>query len=419
MIDIERHPCFNKEAKMTHTRLHLPVAPKCNVQCNFCNRQYDCVNESRPGVTSNVLTPEQALMYVKEYHAKRRISVVGIAGPGDPFANPEETMETLRLIREEFPEMLLCVSTNGLNLLPYIDELAELKVSHVTITVCAVDPEIAKNVYAWIRPEKKPYRGNDAGEMIIERQLAAIPELKKHGMIVKINSIVIPTVNEDHIEEVAKVTSNLGADIINPMALIPTEGSEFADLEAPDSALVNSLKRDLSTYMSVMSHCMRCRADAAGLLGEDNIEETSKMLEDIKNRAQGPSEQRPYVAVATNEGLLVNRHLGEADYFEIYTIEDGSLVHVESRKAPEKGGGEKRWEALGTELSDCAYILTSGVGEMPKKVLTKSGITVSEIDGMIEDALIDIYEGRDLDHRKVKPMKSCGSGCGGGGTGCG
>ena len=98
--------------------------------CNYCKRDYDCVNESRPGVTSEVLSPEQALAYTIRLKEKMpHLSVVGIAGPGDPFANPIQTMTTLRLIRKEFPEMILCLSSNGLNVLPYVDELKELEVS--------------------------------------------------------------------------------------------------------------------------------------------------------------------------------------------------------------------------------------------------------------------------------------------------
>jgi hypothetical protein len=47
----------------------------------------------------------------------------------DPFANPQETLETLRLIREEHPDLMLCVATNGLNLLGYLDDVASLRVS--------------------------------------------------------------------------------------------------------------------------------------------------------------------------------------------------------------------------------------------------------------------------------------------------
>ena len=98
-MNLDNHPCFNESAHRSFGRVHLPVAPRCNVQCKFCNRKFDCVNESRPGVTSAVLTPTQAMVYLEFVLEKvGNISVTGIAGPGDPFANPNETMETLRRV---------------------------------------------------------------------------------------------------------------------------------------------------------------------------------------------------------------------------------------------------------------------------------------------------------------------------------
>ena len=142
--DFHRHPCFNVKAKGQYGRVHLPVAPKCNIQCNYCNRRYDCVNESRPGVTSTLLSPDQALVYMgRVLEREPRISVAGIAGPGDPFANPDETLETMRLIRRHYPDTILCLSSNGMNVAPHVPELAEIGVSHVTITVNAVDPAIS------------------------------------------------------------------------------------------------------------------------------------------------------------------------------------------------------------------------------------------------------------------------------------
>ena len=165
--DYEKHPCFNPEAKGKYGRVHLPVAPKCNIKCNFCDRKYDCVNESRPGVTSTVLTPEQAGIYMARILEKEpRISVAGIAGPGDPFANGPETIATLRTIRKNHPEAILCVSSNGMGIFPYIKALADIKVSHVTITVCAVDPEIGKKIYRWVRDGKVVYRGLQAATLL-------------------------------------------------------------------------------------------------------------------------------------------------------------------------------------------------------------------------------------------------------------
>jgi nitrogen fixation protein NifB len=117
--DYSHHPCFNAKVKGQFGRVHLPVAPKCNIKCNYCNRKFDCVNESRPGVTSTILTPQQALTYMdKVLEREPRISVAGIAGPGDPFANAEETLETMRLIRKKYPHMILCLASNGMALPP-------------------------------------------------------------------------------------------------------------------------------------------------------------------------------------------------------------------------------------------------------------------------------------------------------------
>ena len=105
----DRHPCFNREAHGRFGRIHLPVAARCNIVCGFCDRRYACVNESRPGVTAVLLSPEEACeLTVRAAARLPGLSVAGIAGPGDPLANLEETFETLRLIRRTLPQLLLC-----------------------------------------------------------------------------------------------------------------------------------------------------------------------------------------------------------------------------------------------------------------------------------------------------------------------
>ena len=120
-MNINNHPCFNPDVRHKTGRIHLPVAARCNVQCNFCNRKYDCANENRPGVSTTVLSPQQAEKYLDHILGQvPNIAVVGIAGPGDPFANVKETMETLERIHSHYPDKLLCLSSNGLYLPDYI-----------------------------------------------------------------------------------------------------------------------------------------------------------------------------------------------------------------------------------------------------------------------------------------------------------
>ena len=238
-IDFSKHPCFSRDAHHKFGRIHLPVAPRCNIQCNFCNRKFDCMNESRPGVTSAILKPWQAVDYLDEMLAKRpEIAVLGIAGPGDPFANSNETMETLRLARARHPGLILCLASNGLGIVPYIDELAELKTSHVTITINALDPTIGAEIYAWVRENKTPLRGLHGAALLLERQLEAIRKLKEKNIVVKTNTIIIPGINDEHIPTLAKHLQELGVDIMNCMPLIPVKGAAFEDMTEPDRTMV-------------------------------------------------------------------------------------------------------------------------------------------------------------------------------------
>ena len=418
--DYQRHPCFNPEAKGSYGRVHLPVAPKCNIKCNFCDRKYDCVNESRPGVTSSILSPAQAQRYMeKVLEREPRISVAGIAGPGDPFANPVETMATLRMIREKFPETILCVSSNGMGIGPYIDELAAIQVSHVTITVCAVDPDIGARIYSWVTDNNVVYRGRQGAELLLSRQLAAVKKLKEAGIVVKINCIVIPGVNDHHIEAVAAAMRELGADLFNCMAMFPNVNTPFAEIPQPDKVTLKEIRDMAENYLPQMRHCTRCRADAVGLLGEDRTEEFRSCLSDCAATVIAKTEERPYVAVATQEGILVNQHLGEARTFQIWAREGERFRKITERDAPAAGGGIRRWHKLARVLGDCRAVLVSGIGDTPLDILMKSGVEPVEAAGFIEEALATVYTGGHTSGLKGR-RKSCASGsCMGSGEGCG
>jgi len=270
MADISKHPCFNPTARLQYGRIHLPVAPACNVQCNFCDRKYSCVNESRPGVTASVMSPDEALQHLDSVVAKRNdIAVVGIAGPGDPFANTNATLETLRLVHEKYPHMLLCVATNGLELFENIDALTELDVSHVTVTMNGIDPEIVKNIYAWVSYHGQVLKGIEAAEILIERQTTGIKALVAHGIIAKVNTIIIPGVNETHVAEVSKQVAAWGADVQNCIPLLPVSGTLFGDKAQPSPQIIHEIREQAQKHLPQMAHCSRCRADACGLLNEN------------------------------------------------------------------------------------------------------------------------------------------------------
>jgi nitrogen fixation protein NifB len=420
-LDLTEHPCFNEAARKTAARIHLPVAPRCNVQCNFCDRRFDCVNESRPGVTSAVLTPQQALYYLdRAMERSPAIRVAGIAGPGDPFATPEDTLETLRLVRNRYPKMLLCVASNGLEVAAHAAELAQLQVSHVTLTVNAIDPEIGARIYAWVRVGIRVLRGVDGAAVLLERQRAAIAELKKHGVTVKINTIVMPGINDQHTAEVAREVASLGADIMNCIPVYPVAGTLFELVGQPDHEELAELRQGTAAFLPQMQHCTRCRADAVGLLGEEQSAELIDLLRTTAAGPANPNERRPYVALASHEGVLINQHVGEASCFWVFEPQPGGPpALVETRDAPEPGGGATRWYELAELLHDCKAVFTSAVGQTPRRILEQHGIRVIEAVGVASDAIGAWNATGQVPRGMQKLFQGCGRGCVGPGTGCG
>lgn len=260
------HPCFSTKGHGKTGRIHLAVAPGCNISCNYCVRKFDCANESRPGVTSRVQNPEEALETVMKAKASSigsKLTVVGIAGPGEPLANPA-TFETFRGVKVNFPEMILCLSTNGLLLPEKIDELVEIGVSHVTVTINTLDEQVGAKIYSYVRWEGKTLIGPDAARVLISHQLEGLSLAAKAGMTVKVNTVLIPGVNDQLLYSLGMEIKKRGAHIHNIMPLIPQ--GKLAHILAPTPEQLTNGRGSLGALLPQMTHCQQCRADAIGLV---------------------------------------------------------------------------------------------------------------------------------------------------------
>jgi nitrogen fixation protein NifB len=263
------------------------------------------------------------------------------------------------------------------------------------------------------------YRGITAADLLLRCQTEGIKLLKAAGIAVKINTVIIPGINDSHAVEVAAWAAEAGADIQNCIPMVPVEGTVFENLEPPSPEFISALRIDAGRRLPQMSHCARCRADAAGLLDAGSQRVVEKLLEEAA--CIKPSEERPYVAVATMEGFLVNRHLGEAAGLWIYGLDGDRPVLKERRPAPPPGTGDQRWETLASILGDCFAVLASGCGPNPRRILQNRGIKVILGDALIADIAEPLLHGREIPRIYTASPVSCGRGysCRGDGMGCG
>ena len=414
------HPCYNCQAH-EYARMHLPIAPKCNISCNYCLRKYDCPNESRPGVTTSILTPEEAFLKFKEVKSKvPNLTVVGIAGPGDALANFEETKKVLTLIREQDKDITFCLSTNGLMLPQYADELAALGVSHITVTLNTIDPKIGAQIYKYIDFMGTRYYGETAAAILLANQLTGIKLLRDLGIICKVNVVMLKGINDHHIPEVVAKVKELGGMITNIMQLIPVQGSVFEELPLVTNKEVMEMRNKCGEIMKQMYHCRQCRADAIGTLDKDQSIEFGQCQNEsqIKNattnkdgavsREQDTELEIPglHMAVASKSGMIVDQHFGQVTEFYIYEYSKGNAVFKEIRRVDKYCTGAldcddntDKIERIIHTISDCNAVIAMRIGSAPKDKLNQKGIKTFVTYDRIEDSVI--RAGNEMKHENV------------------
>lgn len=445
---IANHPCYSEDAHHFFARMHVAVAPACNIQCHYCNRKYDCANESRPGVVSELLTPEQAVKKVKAVAASiPQMTVLGIAGPGDPLANPQRTFATFQMLSEQTPDIKLCVSTNGLNLPESVEELIKHNIDHVTITINCIDPVIGAKIYPWIYWNHRRIRGVKAARILIEQQQKGLEMLVERGILVKVNSVLIPGVNDQHLKEVSRIVKAKGAFLHNVMPLIAeAEHGTFYGVmgqRSPTSEELQDLQDACSGDMNMMRHCRQCRADAVGMLGEDRGEEftlekiealnidyaaamprraevQAAIHEELQARTaqkqrlatlhvptstshQMLRQHRPVLmAVATTGASMINQHFGHAQEFLIYEAAPSGVRFIGHRKVDAYchgdescGDAENTLQRSIRALEGCEAVLCSKIGFEPWTALEAAGIQPVGDHAMesIEESVWTVYQG--------------------------
>ena len=263
----EQHPCMSGRAGETG-RIHLPVSPGCNIHCRYCKRTFT-LSEERPGTCQRVLPVEEVSGIVERALALcPQITTVGIAGPGESLASPH-ALEAFRLLDRIHPELIKCLSTNGLMLPETAEELAAVHLDALTVTVNAVDPAIEAKINGGIFYEGKHVTGEEAAGILICNQLKGIRMAAELGITVKINTVLIPGINDGHVAEVAARTAEAGASISNIIPLIPQAG--MASIPAPGCHEIEAARAAAGKSLAVFRHCQHCRADAVGVLGKEDF----------------------------------------------------------------------------------------------------------------------------------------------------
>jgi nitrogen fixation protein NifB len=354
--------------------VHLLVAPQVVARTRF--------SPPTPLHSGCLMVPEamellDGMMKEREESA----TMVAITGPGDPLATPDITLETVRTVRKQYPEVKIGIKTLGIGSDRLAGELARAGVNYVEMQVDGIKAAVLEKIYAWIRPGAKTLKVGAAAELLIREQRNGVSALRFHDIGVTILTTLYPGLNLDHVAKISAAMMVLGA---GGMGLIPyaPEPNAEVDLESPEQMAVQAVIEKAGTSLPVVEPL---------LLNQPGVAVGSAPLQAVP--LPRPTGQRPNVAVVSSNGIEIDLHLGQAIRLLIYgPRQDGLPCLLGTRDAPEPGT-TARWTELAAILHDCFVILTASAGETPRRVLAGAGIKVLITEDNIEGTVDVLYGG--------------------------
>ena len=353
--------------------LSLPVAPQAAARIRFCGE------DKLPQAVSL----QGALTWLADLAAQgKSIAGLDLNGPGDPLATPAMTLGILAGLREHYPGLSVGVTTMGLGLAEQAGLLAEHGVARVTLLLDAISPETVKKIYTWIRPGKRSIPLAEGADILITEQTKGIAACKAAGFTVCIRTTVYAGINEQEVEEIARLGSALGAESIS---LLPGKGwlDPEVKLLPPAPEVMAALIRKVAGQMTVV-----CLPEEA-ILGEA-VPRSGKNGPGLPK----PTAARPNVAVLSSNGMDIDLHLGQAIKALIYgSREDGLACLLEARDLPEPGNGDNRWLQVAEILGDCFVLLATSAGQKPREILSSHGLAVLLLEDNVEGSVDVLYGG--------------------------
>ena len=319
-----------------------------------------------------------------------------------------------------------------------VDEICKYNIDHVTITINMVDPEVGAKIYPWIFWQHRRVTGIEAATILHRQQMLGLEMLSARGVLTKVNSVLIPGVNDEHLIEVNREVKKRGAFLHNIMPLISEaeHGTVFGltGQRGPTAAELKAVQDACMGGANLMRHCRQCRADAVGLLGEDRSEEFTldkieqmEVVYDLDKRrayqqqveagrqaqheaklaalestatADGSDgDLKVLVAVATEGQGKVNQHFGHATEFQIYEVSQTAATFVGHRRVDlycQGGYGEdEQLPSIVSAINDCHAVLVAKIGACPRDELSAAGIEPVEeyAHDFIESAALAWFAG--------------------------
>lgn len=403
---VSRHPCFNNY-DFHSAVIHLPIVSECNVDYTDGAFGGHCPGSTKEETNQRVLTPYEALERL--HGAKKSIpglTVAAIAGPGEPLADFDAVKETLKVIRQAYPDLLLCLSTNGLMLPIYANHLISLGVNYVTVTVNAACPETGAKIYDHITYLGHKYYGEEGANILLQNQISGMSYLASMNISVRMNMVIVKGINDHEVTDIAETAKECGCKLTNILKAPAGRNQDYNGLEAYSGDELKELRRECEDILPQSYFCKPCNTATIETLNTRILSDFEK--DSLKADKAGAKEVPVYrFAVCSKNGSLTDQHFGHANKFYIYDFTENETKFVETRAIDQYCHGSKEEKEEGRiyklikTIEDCNCVICMRIGVCPADALKEKNIDIYTTYNLIEDGIREavnrLYSGLPID----------------------
>ena len=259
-------------------KLDLNITNRCNFRC------LHCFNRSGENFTiENELSDKEVLSFMHDL-AKMKPMNFCFCG-GEPMLREDLIYQCAKILSSN--DIMVSMVTNGWFITQ--EKANKLLANGVARTQVSLDGA-TKETYERLRPHKGAHEKavnaikyfheagfEDIGVAFVptnfnwhevEATYNLVKKLAENGVVVKVNSVLIPGVNDKHILDIARKVKEQGASLMNVIPLIPMH--KFKDTPKPDCAALSEVRDAVEEIIPVFRACTQCRADAYGVPGKED-----------------------------------------------------------------------------------------------------------------------------------------------------
>ena len=359
--------------------------------------------------------PSVGVADVLRYTATARRTLRGplameIDGPGDPLASPEVVLRSLALLHDRHPDVMTGLVIDGPLLSEYVEDLEDFGVRYLVLRMDAATTAVAKRLVDGALDGGDVLTREEAAELVLDAGPQALRVASRHGIPIVVRMTLVPTINAEEVETVATRALAAGAWRMQVVPHVPLEGGPLARAGAPT---VHEMEDARATVDQVFAQAgARHDADATlDWLAPQRLQSGNLDTLDAVDVMQTlpapdvpvatakvlPPRRAQLVAVATQDGTLVDMPLASANVLRVYAVTPNAIRLLGSRPLPldprRRHDGVGSAPAFLRAVVGCRAVVATHIPSRAATLLDAVGVRPVELGGALDEVLDRVARG--------------------------